>query len=39
MALGGTLCPRSREDDYRMAWAYFEEQNVVQTTSNNSTQG
>ena len=29
----------SREDDYRTAWAFFEAQAAVQTTSNNSTQG
>ena len=29
----------SREDDYRIAWAFFEAQAAVQTTSNNSTQG
>jgi hypothetical protein len=29
----------SREDDYRTAWAFFETQTAVQTTSNNSTQG
>jgi hypothetical protein len=29
----------SREDDYRTAWAFFEDQLVGQTTANNSTQG
>jgi hypothetical protein len=29
----------SREDDYRIAWAFFEAQAPVQTTANNSTQG
>ena len=29
----------SREDDYRTAWAFFETQAAVPTTSNNSTQG
>ncbi len=29
----------SREDDYCTAWAFFETQAAVQTTSNNSIQG
>jgi hypothetical protein len=29
----------SCEDDYRTAWAFFEAQAAIQTTSNNSTQG
>jgi hypothetical protein len=29
----------SREDDYRIAWAFFETQAAVQTPSNTSTQG
>jgi len=29
----------SREDDYRIAWAFFEAQATVQTPSNNATQG
>jgi hypothetical protein len=28
----------SREDDYRTAWAFFEDQAAVQTTSNTSLQ-
>jgi hypothetical protein len=28
----------SREDDYRIAWAFFEAQAPVQTTANNSPQ-
>jgi hypothetical protein len=29
----------SREDDYRIAWAFFEAQTAVQPTANNSLQG
>jgi hypothetical protein len=29
----------SREDDYRIAWAFFETQATVQPPSNNATQG
>jgi hypothetical protein len=29
----------NREDDYRTAWAFFEAQATVQTTTNNSLQG
>jgi hypothetical protein len=29
----------SREDDYRMAWAFFAVQDAVQPTANNSMQG
>jgi hypothetical protein len=29
----------SREDDYRIAWAFFEAQAAVQPTANNAMQG
>ena len=34
-----TVVRASREDDYRIAWVFFEAQAPGQTTANNSTQG
>lgn len=36
---GAPFARASREDDYRTAWAFFEAQATVQTTSNNFLQG